>query len=107
MTGTLEYLAPEIVDHKPYDSTVDNWCIGVLTYEFLCGHTPFVSETKGEVYERIRTLDLKFPPHVSEEAQDFIRKLLVLDPKGRMSLKDVKNHPWIKKHENYTLTGSL
>ena len=99
MCGTLDYLAPEIVDHKPYDSTVDNWCIGVLTYEFLCGHPPFESMTKDETYERIRTLDLKFPPHVSEEAEDFIRKLLVLDPKGRMLLKDALNHPWIKKYE--------
>mgnify|MGYP000014208026 FL=1 len=88
-----------MVDHKPYDSTVDNWCIGVLTYEFLCGHPPFESRTRDETYERIRTLDLKFPPHVSEEAEDFIRKLLVLDPKGRMLLKDALNHPWIKKYE--------
>ena len=107
MTGTLDYLAPEIVDHKPYDSTVDNWCIGILTYEFLCGYPPFESKNKEETYERIRTLDLRFPPHVSEEAEDFIRKLLVLDPKGRMLLKDALNHPWIKKYENYAMTGSL
>ena len=52
-------------------------------------------------------MDLRFPPHVSEEAEDFIRKLLVLDPRGRMLLKDALNHPWIKKYENYAMTGSL
>lgn len=107
MCGTLDYLPPEMIDHKDYDSTVDNWCIGVLTYEFLCGHPPFESQTKDMTYERIRKLDLRFPSHVSEQAQDFIRKLLVINPKDRMPLNEVKNHPWIKKHENYNLTGSL
>ena len=39
--GTLDYLAPELVNHTEYDFSVDNWCIGVLTYEFLVGHPPF------------------------------------------------------------------
>ena len=107
MCGTLDYLAPEILDHKDYSSAVDNWCVGVLTYEFLVGHPPFESQTKETTYERIRTLDLRFPTYVSDLAQDFIRKLLVLDPKKRMPLSEVKNHPWIKKHENYSLTQSM
>ncbi|CAF4576085.1 unnamed protein product, partial [Rotaria sp. Silwood2] len=39
--GTLDYLAPEIVGHKQYQYKVDNWCVGVLAYELLSGHTPF------------------------------------------------------------------
>lgn len=105
--GTLDYLAPELVNHTEYDFSVDNWCIGVLTYEFLVGHPPFESDTKEQTYERIRNLDLHFPNHVSESAQDFIRKLLVLDPSKRMPLSEVKNHPWIQKYETYNVTQSL
>lgn len=96
-----------MLDHKDYDSTVDNWCIGVLTYEFLCGQPPFKASEKSLMYERIRKLDLRFPSHVSDLAQDFIRQLLVLNPKDRMPLWKVKDHPWIKKYENFSLTSSI
>ena len=95
------------MNHTEYDFSVDNWCIGVLTYEFLVGHPPFESSTKEQTYERIRNLDIRFPSHVSESAQDFIRKLLVIDPAQRMPLSEVKNHPWIQKYENYNITQSL
>ena len=107
MCGTLDYLSPEIIDRKEYDSNVDNWCVGILTYEFLVGHPPFESESPDKTCERILKLDLRFPPHMSEAAQDFIRKLLVLNPQQRMPLSEVKNHPWIKKYENYSLTQSM
>ena len=85
------------------------WLIArsVLTYEFLVGHPPFESKTKETTYQRITTLDIRFPSHVSESAQDFIRKLLVLNPHDRMPLSEVKNHPWIKKYEHYSLTQSM
>lgn len=107
MCGTLDYLPPEMIDRKEYNNMVDNWCIGVLTYEFLVGHPPFESKTKETTYQRITTLDIRFPSHVSESAQDFIRKLLVLNPHDRMPLSEVKNHPWIKKYEHYSLTQSM
>ena len=107
MCGTLDYLPPEMIDHKDYDSTVDNWCIGVLTYEFLCGKPPFESSRREMTYELICKLDIRFPSYVSEEAQDFIRKLLVINPKDRMPLSEVNKHPWIIKNKNYTPTGSF
>ena len=86
------------MDGIPYDSSIDNWCIGVLTYELLVGHPPFESMTDKQTYERIRNLDYRFPNYVSKDAQDFISKLLVLDPSKRMPLSEVNNHPWIKKY---------
>jgi len=43
-------------------------------------------------------VDLRFPAHVSLEAQDFIRRLLRKDPKTRMALSKVKEHPWIVRY---------
>jgi len=37
----LEYLAPEIVDQRPYGEMVDHWALGILTYELLAGESPF------------------------------------------------------------------
>lgn len=39
--GTPDYLAPEIVKHLPYDDKIDNWAVGILTYELLTGASPF------------------------------------------------------------------
>jgi serine/threonine protein kinase len=39
--GTLDYLAPELIQGQPYTFTVDNWQLGVLLYEMLVGHAPF------------------------------------------------------------------
>lgn len=75
MCGTLDYLPPEMLDHKHYDATVDLWCLGILCYEFLVGKPPFESESTNETYTRIRKIAVEFPSHVSSEARDFIMKV--------------------------------
>ena len=90
--------APEMIENKDHDHTVDIWALGVLTYEFLCGGPPFEAEGHSETYRRIVKVDLKFPPHVSPEARHFIEHLLRKDPRARMALSRVKSHPWIVKH---------
>jgi serine/threonine protein kinase len=41
MCGTLDYLPPEMVEGRAHNNMVDNWALGVLTYEFICGMAPF------------------------------------------------------------------
>ena len=77
---------------------MDNWSLGVLAYEFLCGSPPFEAEGHSETYRRIVNVNLRFPAHVSPEAQDFIRRLLRKDPRTRMALSRVKEHPWILRY---------
>ncbi|CAL1301257.1 unnamed protein product [Larinioides sclopetarius] len=98
MCGTLDYLPPEMLDNKVYDSTVDLWCLGVLCYEFLVGKPPFESDTTSETYQKIRKVTVHFPSRVSELARDFIMKLLKKEPKERMSLEQMLEHPWILKN---------
>lgn len=98
LCGTLDYLPPEMVEGIEHDNNVDLWCLGVLMYEFLCGQPPFMSNQTKQTYQRILNVDIKFPNHVSMEARDLIKKLLVKDPKKRLRLSEVKLHPWIKKY---------
>ncbi|XP_041375623.1 aurora kinase A-A-like isoform X1 [Gigantopelta aegis] len=98
LCGTLDYLPPEIVEGKMYDQNVDLWNLGILCYEFLVGKPPFESEGHSETYRRITKVDLSFPSHVSEGSQDLISKLLRHDPKKRLPLSQVLEHPWIQQH---------
>lgn len=99
--GTPDYLAPEMVEHRPHDHTVDNWTLGILLYEFLVGDPPFYVEgDRHATSRRIRKVDLKFPSTMSPEAQDLVSKLLRYNPASRIALTDVLKHPFILKHIN-------
>ena len=71
-----------------YDEMVDVWGVGILCYELCTGHAPFEeAKTTEETYSRILRAELKYPKHLSKEIKDFIRKLLMVEPEDRMSLK--------------------
>lgn len=95
LCGTLDYLPPEMVEGKAHDNNVDLWSLGVLCYEFLVGNPPFEAEDHKQTYGRIAQVDLKFPPHVSPGARDFISRLLRKNPSQRLSLEHVLSHPWL------------
>lgn len=56
--GTFDYAPPEILERKNYDTSVDIWCIGVLTYELLTGRVPFEGEKRNVVMEKILNVRL-------------------------------------------------
>ncbi|XP_053739909.1 death-associated protein kinase 3 [Synchiropus splendidus] len=98
--GTPEFVAPEIVNYEPLGLEADMWSIGVITYILLSGASPFLGETKQETLTNISGVNYDFDEeyfsNTSELAKDFIRRLLVKDPKKRMTIQDSLEHPWIK-----------
>jgi len=97
LCGTLDYLPPEMIEGKEHDYAVDAWALGVLTYEFLVGNPPFEAQGHQETYRRISKVDLRFPSHISREAKDLMKKLLLKKPGSRLDLKKVLDHPFITK----------
>uniref|UniRef100_A0A8I6GL62 non-specific serine/threonine protein kinase n=1 Tax=Rattus norvegicus TaxID=10116 RepID=A0A8I6GL62_RAT len=87
--GTPEFVAPEIVNYEPLGLEADMWSIGVITYILLSGASPFLGETKQETLTNISAVNYDFDEEyfssTSELAKDFIRRLLVKDPKPRDS----------------------
>uniref|UniRef100_A0A4W3H2G0 non-specific serine/threonine protein kinase n=1 Tax=Callorhinchus milii TaxID=7868 RepID=A0A4W3H2G0_CALMI len=98
--GTPEFVAPEIVNYEPLGLEADMWSIGVITYILLSGASPFLDETKQETLANVSAVNYSFDEeffrNTSGLAKDFIRKLLVKDPKRRMTIQDSFHHPWIK-----------
>lgn len=75
MCGTLDYLPPEMVLHQPYAETVDHWCLGVLTYEFLVGKPPFENQEPQTTYQKILRAEFTYPNHVDDLARSFINSV--------------------------------
>ena len=94
LCGTLDYLCPEIVKYKEYDYRCDIWNIGVLTYELLLGKAPFYGPTYRITYSNISNLRYTIPENISENARDFISKILVYED-SRISIDTMLKHPFL------------
>eukprot|EP00299_Pterocystis_sp_00344_P001274 c11107_g1_i1.p1 GENE.c11107_g1_i1~~c11107_g1_i1.p1 ORF type:complete len:472 (+),score=93.80 c11107_g1_i1:39-1418(+) len=98
--GTPEYVAPEILDEKPYGKSVDMWSCGVIIYILLCGFPPFYGDSENELFDRICSAKYKFlSPYwdkVSWEAKDLIRHLLELDTSKRFTADQALEHKWLQ-----------
>ena len=96
--GTPYYLAPEVLEEK-YGKEVDLWSIGVITFVILWGYPPFYGQDAKELFTNIYKVNYEFWDEdwdfISDEAKDFISRLLVKDPTERMTSEQARNHPWI------------
>ena len=102
--GTLSFVAPEVLQGKPYDKSVDLWSIGIITFLLLCGYLPFDDKHSEREIARQTILDpVPFEDKIwnkySPEAKTFVEGLLQKKPENRYSIKEVLEHPWIKKKD--------
>lgn len=97
--GTPFFVAPEVINRKPYDYMADMWSIGVTCYLLLCGETPFNGKNRQQLFRRISCDEPAFPDekwgHISDKAVNFVQGLLTKDPARRLSAKGALQHPWI------------
>lgn len=105
--GTPYYVAPEVIiaaSEGPYGLSCDMWSVGVIVYFMLVGHPPFYAETDNKLFNKIVTCDYQIPKteddgtgevFVSQNAVDFIKELLVVDPLKRMDANQASQHQWL------------
>ncbi|XP_028405202.1 myosin light chain kinase, smooth muscle-like [Dendronephthya gigantea] len=104
--GTPEFVAPEVVNYETITAATDMWSVGVITYILLTGVSPFWNHdpdvTLSNVTRAIWKIPEEFFEGVSEDAKDFLTKLLVKEPSKRMKVDEAFQHSWVKaaKQEN-------
>ncbi|KAL0112243.1 hypothetical protein PUN28_011952 [Cardiocondyla obscurior] len=95
--GMPEYVAPEVTNNEGVSYAADMWSVGIITYILLSGISPFKGANDRETLKKIREGKWDFDDrwkNISNEAQDFIRSLLMYNVDRRMDVRAALAHPW-------------
>lgn len=83
--GTPHYIAPEVLGGD-YNRQCDVWSLGVSLFQILTGDVPFTGDSPREVFQKIRAGNPEMPANLTPDCQDLLRKMLVVDPKKRITV---------------------
>ena len=68
--------------------------MGVILFAMVCGHLPFENSNTKMLYAQICRGEYKAPDYISSEVRDLIRRILNVDPELRLSIDQIRRHPW-------------
>eukprot|EP00744_Colponema_vietnamica_P008046 GILI01011501.1.p1 GENE.GILI01011501.1~~GILI01011501.1.p1 ORF type:complete len:327 (-),score=92.26 GILI01011501.1:288-1205(-) len=93
--GTKRYMAPEMLALTNYGKEVDVWGLGSVAFIMLTGRAPFDNEQ-----DALQSKYFFCPQfsHLSLQAQDLIKKMLVREPRQRLTAVGILHHPFIKHY---------
>lgn len=94
--GTRNYVAPEMLIGTAYSFEVDLWSLGVMLYRILVGEFPYRAARAKDLFEIIKSDTVVIPPWLSPEATDLLRGLLRKNPKDRLTIRSIKEHPFFR-----------
>ncbi|KAK6726928.1 hypothetical protein RB195_004931 [Necator americanus] len=97
--GTIEYMAPEVINRRGHSCAADFWSLGVLMFEMLTGHLPFQGHDRKDTMTQILKAKLTMPQFLSPEAQTLLRALFKRNAVNRLGagpdgVEEIKRHPF-------------
>ncbi|XP_053673600.1 uncharacterized protein LOC128723855 [Anopheles nili] len=106
--GTPAFRAPETLlpgQHFYNGKAADIWALGATLFSLVHGNVPFIATSVPGVYEKIKNDPLEYPAtsDISEELRDLIGRMLDKDPQQRITLPQIKEHPWLTRHGSVRL----
>ncbi|KAF4077508.1 hypothetical protein AMELA_G00208940 [Ameiurus melas] len=101
--GTPAFLAPETLSETRKNfsgKALDVWAMGVTLYCFVFGVCPFMDERILSLHQKIKTQPVELPEHadVSDDLKDLLLKMLDKNPENRITVPQIKVHPWVTRH---------
>lgn len=100
--GTIYYMSPEVRKGtiKKMTPKLDVWSLGVTLFTIMTGFFPFELEDLEKGTEKLifpRSLEL------SDNSKDLMRRMMEKKVKKRISLEEIKEHPWMKEQETQSI----
>uniref|UniRef100_G3PZX2 Calcium/calmodulin-dependent protein kinase kinase 2 n=1 Tax=Gasterosteus aculeatus aculeatus TaxID=481459 RepID=G3PZX2_GASAC len=101
--GTPAFLAPEALSETRKNfsgKALDVWAMGVTLYCFVFGVCPFMDERIVTLHQKIKTQPVELPERadISDDLKDLLLKMLDKNPETRISIPQIKLHPWVTRN---------
>ena len=94
--GTVEYMAPEMVQGNDYGKEVDWWSLGILLFDMLSGSPPWTHENEKTLCDMILNAKLVMPAFLSESCKSLLKGLLQREPEKRFDAASLQSHPFFE-----------
>ena len=104
--GSPCYASPEMLSGKPYSGLeTDIWSAGIVLYSMLVGGLPFDDVELKSLYKQIKEGKFYIPSTLSLEAIDLLKQILRVDPRKRITFRELKEHKWFNLEKNVMYKG--
>ncbi|KAI4289579.1 MAG: hypothetical protein L6R35_001157 [Caloplaca aegaea] len=109
--GSPAFMPPELCVAKHGDisgKAADIWSMGVTLYCLRFGKIPFERPGVLQLYECIRNDRLNMDTKIScsESLKDLLARLLDKDPRTRITMNELREHPWVTRNgEDFLLSA--
>jgi serine/threonine protein kinase len=105
--GSPAYVSPEIIKEEPYTAAADVWSSGVLLYAMVCGQLPFDGDNLSLMLQAILTANPIIPAQLSIELRSLLVRLLMKEPKARITVRGLLEHPWVSGYNYQAIVSTL
>ena len=93
--GSPCYASPEMVSGKKYNGfLIDIWSSGIILFAMICGYLPFEDNRNEILFGKILKCKINYPKHIGQLPLDLMKKIIVPDPNKRITLSQIKEHPF-------------
>jgi len=99
--GTVEYMAPEILNRSGHGKEVDWWSFGILIHDMLTGAPPYTGNNRKIITERVLKGKLQLKNYLTPNAKDILKKLLNRQVEKRLGFGD-KDATSVKEHRFFS-----
>jgi serine/threonine protein kinase len=105
--GSLPYLPPELISTGRYSRAADVWSLGIVLYALATGKLPFAHKDFSVLCRQIVASHIRYPGTLNEDLTDLLRRMLCRDPAKRITIEQIKQHPWFPLQEYTSIVEAI
>lgn len=101
LVGTVNYMAPEMIQQNIASMATDIWCFGCIIFKILTGQVPFTGTQTFKVFQKILNKEIEYPSYLSPNAVSLIDQIIMINPSERLGtpgsrcdMQALKSHPF-------------